>query len=275
MKESNLSKSNEDTLEEKQKLTDVPAINNEAPERDVANQFREFLKIINIETIKSRKVVVIKNHASLQKMISFVVYSSDRITSYSVNMVRWAGRASLVIMNQEEEGLNTYTSKDSDNVSCPVLDTALGGAKLYSFRWLAKAALINLFETYFSTLFMDTRKDDKDAFVKTTGLGGAKLYEFTFMVQVAIISVLWEILLKLVTTLIWQKRHSDQITVVEVGNISFLKAVRVLRGECKVTNAMKNENKVSNQLEVINATYSPSPKFRVSVPKVMVADLIK
>ena len=207
--------------------------------------------------------------------ISFVVYSSDRITSYSVNMVRWAGRASLVIMNQEEKGLDAYTSKDSDNVSCAELDTVLGGAKLYNFRWLAKAAVYNLLETCFSNLPMEASEDGKDAFVKITGLGGAKMYEFTFKVKVAIISVLWEILLKLVTTLIWQKRHSDQITVVVVGNISFLKAVRVLRGECKVTNAMKNENKVSNQLEVINETYSPSPKFRVSVPKVMVADLIK
>ena len=206
----------------------------------MANQFREFLKTINIDKIKSRKVGTIKltSHASLQKMISFVVYSADRITSYSVNMVRWAGRASLVIMNQEEEGLNTYTSKDSDNVSFPVLDTALGGAKLYSFRWLAKAALINLFETYFSTLFMDTRKDDKDAFVKTTGLGGAKLYEFTFMVQVAIISVLWEILLKLVTTLIWQKRHNDQCTVM-VGDISCLRTMNVFRGECRLYEVFK------------------------------------
>ena len=135
-------------------------------------------------------------------MISSVVYLSDHITSYSVNMLRWAGRASLVIMNQEEKGLNTDTSKDSDNVSFPVLDPALGGAKLYNFRRLVKAAVVNLFETYFSTLFMDTRKDGKDAFVKNTVLVGTKLYEFTFMVKVAIISLLWEILLKLLTTFI-------------------------------------------------------------------------
>ena len=171
-------------------------------------------------------------------MISFVVYSSDRITSYSVNMLRWAGRASLVIMNQEEKGLNTDTSKDSDNASCPVLDPALGGAKLYNFRRLAKAAVVNLFETYFSTLFMDTRKDAKDAFVKNTVLGGTKFYEFTFLVKVANISVLWEILFKLVTTLIWQKRHDDQFIVVVEG-ILLIKTTNVFRGELRLYEVFK------------------------------------
>ena len=70
-------------------------------------------------------------------MISFVVYVTGRITCYSVNMLRWAGRASLVIMNQEE---NTDTgSGNSYNVNYVVLDTALGGAKLlYKFTLLAK-----------------------------------------------------------------------------------------------------------------------------------------
>ena len=139
----------------------------------------------------------------------------------------------MVIMNQEEKGLNTDTSKDSDNASCPVLDPALGGAKLYNFRRLAKAAVVNLFETYFSTLFMNTRKDGKDAFVNITGLGSAKLYEFTFKVKVAIISVLWEILIKLITTLIWQKRHGDQCTVM-TGDISFLKTMNMYRGESNI-----------------------------------------
>ena len=77
-------------------------------------------------------------------MISFVVYATGRITCYSVNMLRWAGRASLVIMNQEENSLNTDTgSEDSYNVN--VLVTALGGAKLlYKFTLLAKATDINL-----------------------------------------------------------------------------------------------------------------------------------
>ena len=175
-------------------------------------------------------------------MISFVVYSSERITSYSVNMVRWAGRASLVIMNQEEKGLNTYTSKNSNNVSCAVSDTAL-----------AKAALITLFETCFSTLLVDTCENDKEIFVKKTVLGGAMLYKFTFKVKVAIISVLWEILIKLITTLIWQKRHDDQCTVM-TGDISFLKTMNMYRGEW-------------------SPTYSSSPEFRVA--KVMVANLIK
>ena len=148
----------------------------------------------------------------------------------SANMVRWAGRASLVIMNQEENDLDTYTSKDSNNVSCAVLDPALGGAKLYNFRPLAKAAVIYLFETCFSTLLMDTTEVGKDAFMKITALGGVKLYKFTFTVKVAIISVLWEILIKLITTLIWQKRHDDQCTVM-TGDISFLKTMNMYRGE--------------------------------------------
>ena len=56
---------------------------------------------------------------------------------------------------------------------------------------------------------MDTSEDGKDAFVKI---------KFTFMVKVANISVLWEIVLKLLTTLIWQKRHNDQCIAV-VGDI--------------------------------------------------------
>ena len=57
-------------------------------------------------------------------------------------MLRWAGRASLVIMNQEENNTDTG-SEDIYNVN--VLDTALGGAKLlYKFTLLAKATDINL-----------------------------------------------------------------------------------------------------------------------------------
>ena len=93
-------------------------------------------------------------------------------------MLRWAGRASLVIMNQEEKGLNTYISKESNNVSCTVLDTALDGPKLYKCRSLAKAAVINLFETCFSALLIlkDTRDDCKDPFVIMTAMGGAMRY---------------------------------------------------------------------------------------------------
>ena len=131
------------------------------------------------------------SRVSLQNMISFVVYTPDRITSYTVNIVHQARRTSLVILNQEENDLNTGTCKDRYNVNYALLNTAL-----------AKAALVNLFETSLSTLLMDTTEEGKDAFVKITALGGAKLYKFTFMVKVAIISVLWEILLKLVTTFI-------------------------------------------------------------------------
>ena len=79
-------------------------------------------------------------------MISFVVYTAGCITSYSVNMVRWAGRASLVIMNQEEKVLNTDTNDGGQGVS--MKNTALGDAKLHKFTLLVKATLINLFETH-------------------------------------------------------------------------------------------------------------------------------
>ena len=261
--ESELSKSIKDKLEEKQKQAEVAEIIKKAPDNDVANQFRELLKSINIDKFKSRKVGVSKltSRVSLQKMISFVVYTSDRITSYSANMVRWAGRASLVIMNQEENDLDTYTSKDSNNISCAVLDSALGGAKLYYFRPLAKAAVIILFEICFSAL-MDTRN---------------KLYKFTFL-KTAIISLLWEVLLKLLTTLIWQKRHNDQCTVV-VGDISFLNTTNVFRGECRsCSKAMKDKSEnvcsvegLANPDKATSVTCSPSPKNRVT--KVMVANL--
>ena len=153
-------------------------------------------------------------------------------------MLRCAARASLVIMNQEENDSDTYTSEDSNNVSYAVLDSALGVAKLYNFRPLAKPAVIDLFE------------DGKDAFMKITALGGTKLYKLT-MVKVVIVSVLWEIVLKLLTTLIWQKRHNDQCTVV-VGDISFKKTTNVFRGEWRLC-------------RVMSATYSPSPKISVSL----------
>ena len=73
------------------------------------------------------------------------------------------------------------------------------------------------------------------------------------MVKVANISVLWEIVLKLLTTFIWQKQHNDQCIAV-VGDISFLKTTNVFRGELRMCNVM-------------SATYSPSPK--ISVSKVM------
>ena len=79
----------EDKLEEKQRQTDVAELIKKAPENDVANQFRELLKSINIDKFKSRKVGVIKltSRVSLQNVISLVVYTTGCITSYSVNMV--------------------------------------------------------------------------------------------------------------------------------------------------------------------------------------------
>ena len=59
-------------------------------------------------------------------------------------MVRWAGRASLVIMNQEEKVLNTDTNEGGQGVSMENADQ--GGAKLHKFTVLVMATLINLFE---------------------------------------------------------------------------------------------------------------------------------
>ena len=61
-------------------------------------------------------------------------------------MVRWAGRAFLVIMNQEEKVLNTETGKDGLGFS--MKNTALGGAKLHKFTLLVMATLISLFEIH-------------------------------------------------------------------------------------------------------------------------------
>ena len=114
-----------------------------APDKDAANQLKKLLKRIKI---KSRKVAPIKltsRRVSLEKLISFVVYTTGHITGYSVNMARWAGRASMVIVNQEEKDMNIGTSKNDKGVNCAVLDAALGDSKMY--KPLFKAAMKNLF----------------------------------------------------------------------------------------------------------------------------------
>ena len=87
------------------------------------------------------------SNVSLQRMISLVVNTTGCITSYSVNMVRWAGRASLVIMNQEEKVSNTDISEDSNDDNYALSDSALGGSKPHKFLLLAKAALVKLVDT--------------------------------------------------------------------------------------------------------------------------------
>ena len=61
-------------------------------------------------------------------------------------MVRWAGRASMVIMNQEVKNVNRNTCKDNCNVNHVTLVTALGGVWLYKFTMLAKAGVTNPFK---------------------------------------------------------------------------------------------------------------------------------
>ena len=68
----------------------------------------------------------------------------------------------MVIMNQVENNINTETSDDSNHVNHTVLVTALGGARLYMFTILVKAAVINSLETWFSALLMESSEDGQD-----------------------------------------------------------------------------------------------------------------
>ena len=101
-------------------------------------------------SIGSRKIGVSKLNSrcmSLQKLICIIVYTTDCITCTSANMVRWAGRASMVIMNQEEKNMNRNSSEDADNVNYVTLVTALGGARLHRFAMLGKAGYANPLKT--------------------------------------------------------------------------------------------------------------------------------
>ena len=143
---------NDDKLKDKQKKTDVTEIIREAPDKDEENRIfkKVFLKTNETVNVESKKVGVTKlnsRYMSLQKLISFVVYTTDCITCTSVNMMRWAGRASMVIMNQEEKNVNRNTSEDNDNVNYVALGTALGGACLYKFAMLGKAGVTNPLKT--------------------------------------------------------------------------------------------------------------------------------
>ena len=63
------------------------------------------------------------------------------------------------------------------------------------------------------------------------------------LAKASISDLLWKILFKFSTNLLGQKWLDDQCNVV-VGDISFLEAVKVLRGEREVNETMKNENKM-------------------------------
>ena len=77
-------------------------------------------------------------------------------------MVRRARRASMVIMSQVENNINTETINDSNNVNHAVLVTALGGARLYMFTILAKAVVINSPKTWVSALLIESNEDGQD-----------------------------------------------------------------------------------------------------------------
>ena len=62
-------------------------------------------------------------------------------------MVRWAGRASMVIMNQEEKNVNRNSSEDADSVNYVTLVTALGGARLHKVAMLGKAGVTEPLKT--------------------------------------------------------------------------------------------------------------------------------
>ena len=89
-----------------------------------------------------------------RKLIRLVVYTAGHISGYSVNMVRWAGRASTVIVNQEEKDMNIDTSKNEKGVNCAVIDAALsvlGDTKMH--KLLLKAAMKNLIRETLLKLF--------------------------------------------------------------------------------------------------------------------------
>ena len=154
-------------------------INEKAPDEDVENQFMKLLKIINIESRKVGPIKLTSRWKSLEKLISVVVYTAGHITGYSVNMVRWAGRASMVIMNQEEKVLNTDTSKDGNYNNYAVLDSPVAGSKLYKFVLLAEAVVVKLVDN---------------------SEGGGKLYRFrVFNLMVANLVKLSELLIKIWT----------------------------------------------------------------------------
>ena len=130
---------------ERQKKTDVAAINEKAPENDVENQFAMLLKIINFESRNVDHIKLTSRWVSIEKLISLVVCTAGHISGYSVNMLRWAGRASMVIVNQEEKDMNIDTSKNDKGVNSAVLDAALGDTEMYKSLLLLKAAMNNLF----------------------------------------------------------------------------------------------------------------------------------
>ena len=80
-------------------------------------------------------------------------------------MVRWAGRASMVIVNQEEKDMNIGTSKNDKGVNCAVLNAALGDTKMN--KSLLKAAINNLLWEIVLKLFT-TLIDQKWQFVSVT-----------------------------------------------------------------------------------------------------------
>ena len=126
------------------------------------------LKRIKIESRKVAPIKLTSRRVSLEKLISFVVYTAGHITGYSVNMARWAGRASMVIVNQEEKDMNIDTSKNNQNdkgVNCAMLDAALGDSKMY--KSLLRAAMNNLLWETLLKLFT-TLIDQKWRFVSVT-----------------------------------------------------------------------------------------------------------
>ena len=156
--------------QERHKKKDVAAINEKASENNVENQFIKLSKIINLQ-LQSRNVGPIKlttRWVSLEKLIGLVVYTAGHISGHSVNMMRWAGRASMVIVNQEEKDMNIDTSKNNQNdkgVNCAVLDAALGDTKMY--KSLLKAAMNNLLWETILKLFT-TLIEQKWQFVSVT-----------------------------------------------------------------------------------------------------------
>ena len=105
------------------------------------------IKSVNVESRNFRLSKLNSRCMSLQKLIRFIVYTSNCIICISANMVCWAERASIVIMNQEEKNVNRNTCEDNDNVNHVTLVTALGGAWLFKFTMLGKAGITDPLQT--------------------------------------------------------------------------------------------------------------------------------
>ena len=105
------------------------ATQNKVPDEDTENQLSKFLKKSKVSVARKKSINPINKNlqsendgldklisycGNLQKLVRFTAY----LTRYSVNLVRWAGRASMVTKNQEEKILAITASEYKDAFNC-------------------------------------------------------------------------------------------------------------------------------------------------------------